>query len=110
MSYEAIFAVLPRGTADSVMNAAKKAGAQGGTVFLARGTGADEAKTFFGLIVEEAKEILFVLTDKNDTDRILQVMIETGHLEKPGSGIAFVLDVNRTVGLVSRQKGIDPQK
>ncbi len=108
MSYEAIFAVLPRGTADSVMAAAKKAGAQGGTIFLARGTGAHEAKTFFGLTVEEAKEILFVLTDKDDTERILRVMIEAGHLEKPGSGIAFVLDISRTVGLVSRQEGIDP--
>lgn len=109
MSYQAIFVVLPRGNADVVMNAAKKAGAQGGTVFLARGTGAHEAKTFFGLTVEEAKEILFVLTNTNDTDKILQVMIETGHLEKPGSGIAFVLDVTQTVGLVSRQRGIDPQ-
>ncbi|NMB24337.1 MAG: P-II family nitrogen regulator [Firmicutes bacterium] len=108
MSYEAIFVVLPRGTADSVMATAKKAGAKGGTVFLARGTGAKEAKTFFGLTVEEAKEILFVLTERQETDRILQTIIDAAHLENPGSGIAFVLDIRKTVGLVSRQPGVDP--
>ncbi|NLJ84969.1 MAG: P-II family nitrogen regulator [Firmicutes bacterium] len=107
MSYHAIFAVLPRGTADSVMEAAKKAGAKGGTIFLARGTGAKEAKTFFGLTVEEAKEILFVLTEEHDTDQILQTIIDAAHLEKPGSGIAFVLDTRKTVGLVSRQGTVD---
>ncbi|NLK08833.1 MAG: P-II family nitrogen regulator [Firmicutes bacterium] len=101
MGHEVIFVVLPRGAADSVMNAAKEAGAKGGTVFLARGTGAKEAKTFFGLVVEEAKEILFVLTESQDTDRILDTIIEAGDLESPGSGIAFVLNARKTVGLIA---------
>lgn len=102
MGCDAIFAVLPRGTGDHVMMAAKKAGAQGGTIFYARGTGAHEAKTFLGITVEEAKEILFVLAAEEDTDRILRAIVDAGHLEKPSSGIAFVLNVSKTVGLVGR--------
>ena len=72
MGYNAVFVVLPRGTAEHVMNVAKEAGAQGGTILLARGTGAHEAKTFLGLTVDIAKEVLFVLIDEKDTERILK--------------------------------------
>lgn len=102
MGYNAVFVVLPRGTAEHVMNVAKEAGAQGGTIFFARGTGAHEAKTFFGLTVDIAKEVLFVLTDEKDTERILDAIVEAGHLEKPGTGIAFVMSVDKTIGLITR--------
>ncbi|NLS44272.1 MAG: P-II family nitrogen regulator [Firmicutes bacterium] len=102
MKYDAIFVVLPRGTAEHVMNIAKEAGAQGGTILLARGTGLYEAKTFFGLTVDVAKEVLFVLTQKEDTERILEAIVKAGHLEKPGRGIAFVMNIDRTVGLVNK--------
>jgi nitrogen regulatory protein P-II 1 len=102
MGYNAIFVVLPRGTAEHVMNVAKEAGAQGGTILFARGTGTYEAKTFLGLTIDIAKEVLFVLIEEKDTERILQAMVEAGHLEKPGTGIAFVISVDKTVGLVSR--------
>ncbi len=101
MGYNAVFVVLPRGTAEHVMNVAKEAGAQGGTIFFARGTGAHEAKTFFGLTVDIAKEVLFVLTDEKDTERILDAIVKAGHLEKPGTGIAFVMHVDKTIGLIS---------
>ena len=107
MGYNVIFAVLPRGTAEHVMNVAKEAGAQGGTIFFARGTGAHEAKTFLGLTVDIAKEVLFVLTDEKDTERILGSVIEAGHLEKPGTGIAFVMSLDKTVGLV-RRDSVEP--
>jgi hypothetical protein len=29
-------------------------------------------------------------------------MVEAGHLEKPGTGIAFVMSVDKTVGLITR--------
>ena len=105
MGYNAIFVVLPRGTAEHVMNVAKEAGAQGGTILFARGTGAHEAKTFLGLTVDIAKEVLFVLTSEKDTERILKAIVEAGHLEKPGTGIAFVMSVDKTVGLVNRDSG-----
>ena len=41
-----IVAIVERGKADKVVNAAKKAGATGATIFYARGTGTTEAKNF----------------------------------------------------------------
>ncbi|NLU42186.1 MAG: P-II family nitrogen regulator [Firmicutes bacterium] len=102
MTYNTIFAVLPRGTADSVMEAAKKAGAKGGTIFLARGTGAHEAKTFFGLTIESGREILMIVSSSEDTDQILKAVIESGRLTEPGSGIAFVIRGVDVYGLADR--------
>lgn len=103
MKYECIVAILPRGEADRVMEDAKKAGAQGGTIFFARGTGAHEAKTFFGLTLETGREILLILTRDDQTDAVLDAIVESGKLKNPGAGIAFVLDVNRLIGLQHRK-------
>lgn len=102
MKYECIVAILPRGEADRVMDDAKKAGAQGGTIFLARGTGAHEAKTFFGLSIESGREILLIVTKEEQTDTILDAVVESAHLKQPGKGIAFVLDISRLMGLRHR--------
>ncbi|HOB91211.1 MAG: P-II family nitrogen regulator [Bacillota bacterium] len=108
MTYNTIFAVLPRGKADSVMEAAKKAGAPGGTIFFARGTGAHEAKTFFGLTIETAKEVLMIVTKDEDTDRILETVIEAGRLTEPAAGIAFVVRGVDVYGLYERGKPVHP--
>ncbi len=102
MKYECIVAILPRGEADRVMEDAKKAGAQGGTIFLARGTGSHEAKTFFGLTVEPGREILLIVSKEEQTDKILDAVVESANLKKPGTGIAFVLDISRIIGLRHR--------
>jgi len=101
--YECIFAILARGEADRVMNAAKKAGAKGGTIFFARGTGSHEAKTFFGITVETGREILMILCEESETEAILEAIVEAGRLKEPAAGIAFVVEVNRVVGLQHRQ-------
>jgi nitrogen regulatory protein P-II 1 len=103
VKHDCIFAILARGEADRVMDSAKKAGAKGGTIFLARGTGSHEAKTFFGLTLETGREILMILCDESETDTILQAVLVAGKLREPGAGIAFVLPVTKAVGLQHRQ-------
>lgn len=103
MTYECIFAILERGAADKVMEDAKKAGAKGGTIFHARGTGAKEAKTFFGLTIESGREILMVLCETEMTDVILEEIIDSANLQMPGTGVAFVLPVTKIVGLTHRE-------
>ncbi|MBF0473611.1 MAG: P-II family nitrogen regulator, partial [Nitrospirae bacterium] len=59
-----IVAIVNRGQADKVIEAAKKAGASGATAFFARGAGVKEAHTFLGLTLDSAREIvLFIVID-----------------------------------------------
>ena len=61
MRHELILTIINRGFADLVMDAAKAAGASGGTVVHARGTGVHEAEKFFGIIVQPEKELVLML-------------------------------------------------
>ena len=54
--YDLIITVVNRGYADVVVEAAKKAGAQGGTIFYARGTGIHEVEKFFGITIQQRKK------------------------------------------------------
>ena len=56
--HDLILTIVERGYADDVMDAAKAAGARGGTILHARGTGSKEAEKFFGIIVQPEKELI----------------------------------------------------
>ena len=55
--YELIFVVANEGYSDKIMDAARSAGAGGGTVIKAKGTGAEYTEKFFGFSIASEKEI-----------------------------------------------------
>ena len=61
--HDLILTIVDRGFADDVMDAAKSAGARGGTILHARGTGAQEAEKFFGIVVQPEKELVMILVE-----------------------------------------------
>ena len=78
-----------RGYADDPMVAARKAGAAGGTVINARGTGKEEDVKFFGVTLVPEKELLLILVDAGKADAVLNAVKEVPCLSEPGSGIAY---------------------
>lgn len=98
--FQLIVAVVETGRASALMDAARKAGAEGGTIFHGRGTGIHEHNKFFGTPIEPEKEILMILIEKAHTDSVLEAVLRAGELDKPGRGMAFVLDVSGVAGIV----------
>lgn len=94
-----IMAIITKGFADVAMTAAKSAGARGGTVLNARGTGAAEAVKFLGVAIEPEKEILLILTARDQRDEIMKALNHAAGLNTPGNGIALALPVEDVVGL-----------
>lgn len=99
VSYKLIVTVVNKKTARKVVEASKKAGADGGTVIMGRGTGIWEIKTFFGIPIEPDKEIVLTLISGEKTDDVLKAVIIAGKIDKPGYGIAFVIDTKITAGI-----------
>ena len=97
--HECILCIVNAGFSDNVMDAAKSAGARGGTVLHARGTGAREAETFFGITVQEEKEIVMILVDAAIKADVLHSLYHAVGLNTPGQGIAFSLPVDEVVGM-----------
>ncbi len=103
-SHQVIFCIVNSGFSDVAMDAAKKAGARGGTVFNARGTGAQEAEAFFGISVQPEKEIVMIVAPTEDKDKILQRLYDEVGLNTHGQGIAFSMPVDGVVGLTAPQE------
>jgi|YNPBryunderm2012_1023409.scaffolds.fasta_scaffold77445_2 nitrogen regulatory protein P-II 1 len=100
--YQLICVIVPRGEADAVVDAAKAAGAEGATIMYARGTGIHEARTFFGLHLSSEREVALILIERSHCQEVLRAAVAAGHLEQPGRGIAFVLNVPQVVGIIHR--------
>ena len=87
---------------DMVVNSAKEVGATGATIIPASGTGAHEAKTFFGLSLDIRTDVVIFLVEYEMVEPVLSAIKEAGRFNEPGTGIAFVLAVEQTVGFESQ--------
>lgn len=97
--HEVVFCIVNEGFSEAVMDAAREAGATGGTVLHASGTASVEAEKKFGIIVQPQKEIVMILVDSKIKEAILKNLYEAVGLQTAGQGIAFTLPVAAVVGL-----------
>jgi nitrogen regulatory protein PII len=99
MKFELIVAMVKTTETDKIVEAAQAAGSTMATIIPARGTGKHEAKTFFGLSLEAQTDVVLFLLEQSLVEPVLNAIKEAGKLEKPGTGIAFVIDLDRAIGL-----------
>ena len=88
-----------KGWGSTVLDAAVKAGARGGTVLIGRGAGRNEQETIFGVSIEPEKEILLTVVRSDRVDAILDEIVKVADLNEVGRGIAFVLSVDKVAGV-----------
>ena len=88
-----------QGYSDMVMDAARAAGAGGGTVLHAKGSGMEKAEKFMGISLAVEKDVIFIVTPTSEKNAIMQsIMTDAGVASKAGS-IVFSLPVTDTAGL-----------
>jgi len=104
MRFKLIFASVKSDLTDTIVDAAKEAGATGATIIPARGTGIKEAKTFFGLTLEAQTDIAMFIVEEHLVPSIMEAIKKGGEFHKPGTGIAFVLPVEQVIGLESQME------
>ena len=109
MQFKLIMAFVKPDITDTVVDAMKEAGATGATIIPARGTGIHEAKSFFGLSIEDKTEIIVFLVEEHVVEKLMKVIRLAGKFDQPGTGIAIVLPVEHIVGLESQMKKFKDQ-
>jgi nitrogen regulatory protein PII len=97
--YNAIFTIVDKGMAESVIDAAVLAGSKGGTIINARGAGIHEYCKLLSMDIEPEKEIVMILTETKLTESIASSIRENLKIDDPGNGIMFILDINKAYGL-----------
>lgn len=97
--YNAIYTIVEKGNADDVIEAAQKGGSRGGTVMHARGSGSEEARKVFNMLIEPEKEIVLIISEEAKTKDIVESIRKETGIEEQGKGIIFVTNVAQTYGL-----------
>lgn len=100
---ELIIVIANRGYASSVMDAARKAGARGGTVVHARGTGVEQSEKFFGITIGAEKEMIFIVATKEEKQPIMKKIMEEAGAETEAGSIIFSLPVSEVVGTKEKE-------
>ena len=94
-----IVTIVEQGKGEDVVDFAKAAGAEGGTILSARGCGPHDTSKLLGILIEPEKDVVLTLVPRSKSNTILTA-IEIGmNLNQPGKGIAFVLNVSNVAGL-----------
>lgn len=96
-AYELITAIANEGRTDLVMNAARAAGAAGGTVLHGKGTGNGE-KIFYNVSIAEEKEVILIVSRAEHKSDIMRAIIENAGPGTEAGAIVFSLPVSEVAG------------
>ena len=94
-----IIVITEPGYTNMVMDVARGAGAYGGTVIHAKGTGMELAEKFMGVSLASEKELVLIVTKTELKNPIMQAIMKDAGLQTKAKSIAFSLPVTDTAGL-----------
>lgn len=97
--YELLVVIANQGYMEPIMDAARQANAPGGTVIHAKGTGAEKAEKFLGVSLAAEKEMIFMVTKKQDKNAIMKAIMQQAGLDSKAKAIVFSLPVTETAGM-----------
>ena len=89
MNYKLLVSIVPHNSGELISNAAKSAGAGGGTIINARGTAKEGDAKFFGMDIIPEKDMLMIVTPSNKKEAIVAAIKELPCFSQAGSGIIF---------------------
>ena len=97
--HDLVLIVTNHGYSDELMACAREAGASGGTVINARGLIHRGPVKFFGITVQEEKEIIMILASRDKKIPIMQAISENFGLATKARSIVFSLPAENITGL-----------
>lgn len=96
---DAVVVVMERGYTNVAMDAARRAGARGGTVISARGIAEDEVKRFFGIEIQAEKEIVFLIVRSEERQAVMTALMQAVGMNTRSRGLVLSLPLTGAIGL-----------
>lgn len=96
--YELITIIANEGHTDAVMNAARAAGARGGTVLHGKGTGAKGTPRFYNISIANEKEVILIVSSKEQKAEIMRSILQKAGPDSDAGAIVFSLPVTQVAG------------
>ena len=96
--YELLVVVTNIGYSDMAMDAARDAGATGGTIIHARGTAKKETEDFLGISLATERDMIFIVTTAEQKNTIMQAIMENAGIDTKAGSLVFSMPVTATAG------------
>lgn len=91
-----ITCIVQRGAAEEAVQAARRAGAQGATIFYARGSGVRQKHLgVLGVTVSSEKEVIYIVAASDQADRIFDKIYTAAKLDTPGMGMIYMTPLEK---------------
>lgn len=97
--HELILAIANEGCTDMVMDAARAAGATGGTVIHGKGVDQENAKKFFNVSIAQEKEVVMIVAYRPQKAAIMQSILKLAGPDSKAGAIVLSLPVSEIAGL-----------
>ena len=97
--FDVVAVVMERGYTNVAMDAARKAGARGGTVISARGIAENEVKRFFGIEIQAEKEIVFLVVKSAEKQQVMTELMRAVGTRTRSHGLILSMPVSDAIGL-----------
>ena len=98
-THDLLLVIANQGYSELVMEAARSAGAAGGTIIHAKGTGMEQAEKFLGVSLASEKEMIFIITKTEEKNQIMQAVMRQAGMQSKAKSIVISLPVTSTAGL-----------
>lgn len=98
-THELLVVIANQGYNEMVMDAAREAGAAGGTVLHAKGVGMKRAEKFLGVSLVSEKELILIVTKTEQKNEIMKAIMKEAGMDTKAKAIVFSLPVTSTAGL-----------
>jgi nitrogen regulatory protein PII len=103
VKFSVLVAILAEDLEEQAIDVAKRAGAGGVTILDARGIGAQEKKTFFGLTYEGSQSVLVFVLEKKLSLAVLKNLAHELDLKNTSRGVVFTLPLEHIAGIDTGQ-------
>ena len=97
--HELILVIVNEGHSEKVMEIARAAGAGGGTIIPAKGTGKQQPEKFMGISLADEKDMIFIVETTQKKANIMRAIMEEAGPGTASGAICFSLPVSQVVGL-----------
>ena len=97
-SYELIVVIANEGRTDTVMNAARAAGATGGTVLHGKGTTSKETEKFLSVSIAREKEVILIAARTEHKADIMRSIMTRAGTETEAGAVVFSVPINEIAG------------
>ena len=97
-NYEIVLAIANEGHTDTVMDAAREAGARGGTVLHGKGTGSKDAAKFFGVSIASEKEVIMIVARSSEKAAIMKSIVNKAGTQTEAGAVVMSLPVSAVAG------------